>query len=183
MSVVRTQYVIPTAATIPAGGAATAVDVLRPFTSPAQVPYAENTDYVTRPRHLLDNEGGMVVIDLGTVFTALGTLFLRAVEVWQGYPAAQTGLFGAMFPSGSPAPASPSFARAVFSVPGNTLPCTSALIPGIIGGSIVDPKFPGISLKSGEFVRLTFVNTAGAATGEIEAKYDLGVNTVEYRKL
>lgn len=205
MSAVRTQYVIQTTATIAAGpGVSTVVDIVRPE-SPAGVPYAENTDYVTEPRQDVQNESGMVVIEPSTAF-AIAALLLTRVDVYQSYYPAQTGLggpsstfpyptgvSGPMFPSGSTPPSNgvPTLVRTVFQSTAG-LAMNSADIPAILGASAIasgpnpltNPTFPGIELLSGQFVKLTVLNTAGAVgPSTFTAKYDLGVNAVEYRKL
>ena len=184
MSAVRTQYVLQTTATIAAGPAvSTAVDIVRP-TAAAGVPYCEGTDYVTTPRQDVSNESGMVVVEPAAAFL-IAALLLTNVEVWQSYAPAQSGLGSAMFPSGSTPPSNgqPTLVRSVFQSTAG-LAMNSALIPGILGNPITAPVFPGIELLSNQFVKLTILNTAGAIGPAIfTAKYDLGVNAVEYRKL
>jgi len=195
MSAVRTQYITQTPATIAGTPTPTVVDLIRPM-SAAGVPYCEGTNYVTLPRQDISNESGMVVIDLGSVIGVAAAL-LTAVEVWQGYEPAQsfpasvsstgtvTTTAGPMFPSGS-APSgngTPTLVRSVFASTAG-LPCNSALIAGILGSPLATPSFPGIELLASQFVKLSFANTGAAlAASSIAAKYDLGVNAVEYRKL
>jgi hypothetical protein len=196
MSAVRTQYVLQTTATIAAGPAvSTVVDIIRP-TAAAGLPYCEGTDYVTLPRQDVNNESGVVAIEPAAAFLIAG-LLLTNVEVWQSYAPAQTfpstvsstgtvtSLVGPMFPSGA-APAgngSPTIVRSVFASTAG-LAMNSTLIPGILGNPISAPVFPGIELLANQFVKLTILNTAGAiGPGNFTAKYDLGVNAVEYRKL
>jgi len=183
MSAVRTQYVLQTTATIAATPASTAVDIVRP-TAAVGVPYCEGTDYVTTPRQDVSNESGMVVVEPAAAFL-IAALLLTNVEVWQSYAPAQSGLGSAMFPSGSTPPSNgqPTLVRSVFQSTAG-LAMNSALIPGILGNPITAPVFPGIELLSNQFVKLTILNTAGAIGPAIfTAKYDLGVNAVEYRKL
>jgi hypothetical protein len=183
MSAIRTQYITQTPATIAGTPTPTVVDLIRPM-SAAGVPYVENTDYVTLPRQDVSSESGMVVIDLGTVIGVAAAL-LTGVEVWQSYAPAQSGLGSAMFPSGS-APSGNGASTLVRSVFASTagLACNSALIAGILGSPLATPAFPGIELLASQFVKLSFLNTGAAlAASSITAKYDLGVNAVEYRKL
>lgn len=190
MSAVRTQYVTQTTATITAGPAvSTVVDIVRPETA-AGVPYCENTDYVTEPRQVTQNESGMVAIEIPSTF-AIAALLLTRVDVYQSYYPAQTGLGSAMFPSGSTPPSNgqPTLVRSVFQSTAG-LAMNDAKIPSILGAvpggsfTLNSPAFPGIELLHGQFVKLTILNTAGAVgPAVITAKYDLGVNAVEYRKL
>ena len=190
MSAIRTQYITQTSATITAGpGVETVVDIVRPETDPG-VPYSENTDYVTRERQFDQNESGMVVVEMPSAL-AIAALLLKKVEVMQSYFPAQTGLPSAYFPTGS-TPASngePTVVRTHFeSTAGLAMnsPQLPAIVGAVAGGTflLANPAFPGISLQSGQFLRLTIENTnVAVGPAVIAAKYDLGVNAVEYRKL
>jgi hypothetical protein len=188
MSVVRTQYVTEQAVSV-LNNVTTVIDVVRPVTTPAQPPYAENTDYVTRPRHLMEEEAGAATINLqGNILNA--SIYLRAVEVWQAYPTAQTGLTGVpMFPSGSTPAQAPSLVNTVYTsatgLATNTSDNMLVTLRAATGvGGLKTAQIPAITLGAGQFVRLRFYNNAaGDQTGLIQTSYDFGVNNVEYRKL
>lgn len=185
MSVIRKQYVTLTSATLP-DVTLTTVDIVRPESTPG-VPYAEGTDYVTTPRVTMEGEGGMVVVDLPAALENAAA-FLRAVEIWQSYYPAQSGLGSALFPTGATPPSNgqPTLVRTVFTSNGaNSLATNNADVPAILGGTVLAPNAPSLMLGAGQFVRLSIFNNSGGPLGpaNIEARYDFGLNESQYRSM
>ena len=187
-SVVQTQMITQVTTTI-ANTVVTTVDIPRPMTTPAEVAYAEGTDHVTRPIFIREEEGGHVVIDLPAAFKT-SAIYLRRMSIRKLLPTAQKGLVGAsgaLMPTG--APTDDTFVRDVFNSNGaNTLATndTNAL-NDLLGNPIVGAagtapltyvrSFPGITLRSGEYVRMEFYTAGGAVgPGTINAVYKMGLN-------
>ena len=185
MSVLATQFLRRTAATLlNAPAAPTEVDIFGPE-SETETPYAENTDHVIRPRQLRQNEAGFVIVDLPAAFVN-ANIFLRGVEIWSRNSIPfQRGLGTAMFPTGAAVAASPMLKRTVFASTANDTPTTLAATLSILGGTLTGSDAtkdtPALKVNADEFVKLRlFNNTGGPLTDTIDSKFDLGraaVNT------
>jgi len=181
-SVLRTQGINVAAAVTLADAVVTSVDIPRPQTTPAQPAYAENSDHVTSPTFLREEEAGHCVIDLPAVFVA-ATVFLRKLSIKKLLPTAQKGLqdpSSAFFPSG--APTDTTVVRDLVDTgTANTLATNADAVRDLLGnlraGATVR-SFPGISLRAGEFVHMEFFQSTGAPIGpaNINAVYKLGLN-------
>lgn len=181
MAVTRTQGVEQIIASFP-DVTITSVDVPRPQTSPAEPAYAENTDHVIAPPALREMEAGHVQIAFASTLLAAG-VFLDRVEVRKLLPAAQKGIAGpgdAFFPSG--APADETLVRTLVDRAGaDDLLLSDDSVVDLFGrtsGANTVRSYPGITLRSGEFLRLLISNQSGGALNdqEITAKYNLGLN-------
>jgi len=171
MSVLRQQFAQTLVASVP-DATTLEFDLFGPE-SPLAPPYAENTDHVTEPRQVRQNEAGWVVID-GLSNLAVPTVTFD-VEIWQrGAASAQRNLQAPLFPSGAAPAADPSLKRAV----ATGLVGDSTLLPSILGGGLggVDTKdVPALHLRADEFVKLRITNGSGGLLADtFLAKYDLG---------
>jgi len=173
---------------------ATTFDVPRPVTTPAEPAYCEGSDHVIKPTSLEEDFAGEVVVRLPTTLE-LATVFLRSVEVRKLLPAAQKGLAGPsstfphppgavspIFPSG--APTDSEHVRFLVEEAGNTIEMSQGAGHALLGSP--DPtnlaaggltrSYPGITLRAGEYVRLTFYNNSGGDLNNqiITANYNMG---------
>jgi len=179
MGVVRTNFLRRQSVTIPNNGSVT-FDVEGP-SSPAEPPYAEGTDHVTRLRQLRENESGNVRIGLDATLGVAATL-IDSIEIWARNSVGQSGLSAPLFPSGATPSANGAayMIRSVFSAtPG--VPSNDAQALTILGGVLnndATKDTPGIWLEADQMVRITLTDTAGGGdvTGDVTAKYDLGLN-------
>lgn len=197
MTVTRTQGIERVSATA-VDAAFTAVDVPRPQSSPAQVAYAENTDHVVKEPALREFEAGHCVIELGANLVA-ANVFIDKLEIVKLLPTAQKGLSalsgsglnsppGAtppLFPSG--APADETLVRTLVDRgQANDLPTNDAAVGKFLGQTVAPDtvrSYPGITLRAGEFVRITFGNTSGGdLTDLITATYKLGLAQTDTAK-
>ena len=182
MTVLRTQGIERLSVTA-VNAAFTAFDLPRPETTPKQPAYAENSDHVIAPVHLREDEGGHCVIQLGALLTA-ANVWLDKVEIVKLLPTAQkgiTGPSGALFPSGAPSDA--TLVYALMDRGGaNDLSTDDPSSLDLLGmqrnsGVGESRSYPGITLRSGEFVRITLGNTSGGdLTDVVTAVYKLGLN-------
>lgn len=175
MSVIRTQYMERQTISLPSSGTLV-VDVNGP-TSPAETPYAEGTDHVTKKRQLRENESGIVYIDIEGAVN-VSTTFVDAVEIWNRGDPDQTGLTPALFPTGADLASAPYKVRDVFT---GSAPLNSAALKTIFGGTLDDDTTkhtPALSLQANQYVRITLRETAGGGdlAGTVTAKFDLGLN-------
>ncbi|HUW16292.1 MAG TPA: hypothetical protein VMW94_04380 [Actinomycetes bacterium] len=198
MTVTRTQFLANHEVASLANAVEQAIDIPRPQTVPQQAAYAEGSDHVVREPALREFEAGHVIIQAAPDH-AVANVFLRKIEIHQLLPAAQKGLggpsstftfptggTGPLFPSG--APATTSFVRTMFDAGGlNGTLLSDDSVKEILGGNMLDPttglpsrSYPGVTLRAGEFVRLTLFNNTGAAivAGDrtYHAAYKLGQN-------
>lgn len=165
----------------------TLIDIPRPTTTPAELPYAEGTDHVTRPIFLREEEAGHCVIDLPATFVA-ANVFLQTLSIKKLLPAAQKGLqdpSSAFFPTG--APTDNTLVRTLFSDGGaNSLPTNADAVRDLLGNlraSATVRSFPGITLRAGEYVHIELYNNSGGTlTGTINAVYKLGLNQADTGK-
>ena len=180
MSVIRTQFLRHTTATL-INAAETVVDIFGPETA-SEPPYAENTDHVTRPRQVRENEAGVAQVGLPANFLA-ANVFLRKVEIWdkKSLPG-QRGLDPALFPSGA-TPGGSDRKRVVFdSEAADLIDLTDDGMLSILGGSPLDADpdkhTPLLTVGADEFIKLTFFNNSGGDIGPevIQTKFDLGLN-------
>lgn len=186
MTVLRTQGIERISATA-VNAAFTAIDVPRPETSPKEPAYAENSDHVTAPVQLREYEAGHCVVELGAALVA-ANCFLDKVEIVKLLPEAQkgiTGPSGALFPSG--APSDETLVRTLLDRQGaNDLATNDPAIGKFLGQTVAPDTvrtYPGITLRSGEFLRLTFGNTSGGdLTDVITATYKFGLNQADTGK-
>jgi hypothetical protein len=191
MTVTRTQGIERISATA-VNAAFTTFDIPRPQTTPAAVAYAENTDHVIKEPALREFESGHCVVELGAILTA-ANVWLDKVEIVKLLPTAQKGLSslsssglnsppGAnppLFPSG--APSDETLVRVLVDrANANDLATNEDAVLGFLGSpdfSNTVRSYPGITLRSGEFVRVTLGNTSGGdLTDTITATYKLGLN-------
>lgn len=181
-SVLRTQGINQAVAVTLTNAVITAVDIPRPQTTPAQPPYAENTDHVVAPTFLREEEAGHCVIDLPAVFVA-ANVFLTNLSIKKLLPTPQKGLQDpstAFFPTG--APTDTTLVRTLYSDPtGLLLPTNADSLRDLLGNlraSATVRSFPGLSLRAGEFVHMEFKNSSGGDLGpaNINAVYKLGLN-------
>ena len=191
MTVTRTQGIERISATA-VNAAFTAFDIPRPQTTPQEVAYAENTDHVVREPALREFESGHCVIDLGTNLVA-ANVFLDKVEIFKLLPVAQKGLSSLsgsglnsppggsppLFPSG--APSDETFVRTLVDrAEANDLATNEDAVAAFLGqtaGNDTVRSYPGLTLRSGEFVRVTLGNTSGGdLTDTITATYKLGLS-------
>ena len=191
MTVTRTQGIERTSATA-VNLAFTAFDVPRPQTTPAEVAYAENTDHVIKEPAVREFESGHCVIELGALLVA-ANVWLDKVEIVKLLPTAQKGLSslsssglnsppGAnppLFPSG--APSDETLVRVLVDRnQANDLATNETMVGKFLGQTVTPDtvrSYPGITLRSGEFVRITLGNTSGGdLTDVITATYKLGLN-------
>ncbi|HUS83165.1 MAG TPA: hypothetical protein VM013_07945 [Dehalococcoidia bacterium] len=181
MTVTRTQGVLTTAVDFP-DVTVTTFDVPRPETSPKEAAYAETVDHVTRPPALREFEGGHVIVDFPATL-ALPTVFVERVEVRKLLPTAQKGVAGpggALFPSG--APSDETLVRTLIDRNGaDDLPLDDPAIVDFFGNAKATsaPRgYPGVTLRSGEFLRVSLNNTSGGPLNaqQITASYKLGLN-------
>jgi hypothetical protein len=184
MSIVnRAQFLETTTVSFP-NVSATTFDVPRPETTPKEPAYAEGVDHVTKLPSLDEDYAGEVIVRLpGTL--QLATVFLRTLEVRKLLPTAQKGVVGpgdALFPSG--APTDSEHVRFLTQETGNTVATDAGAGPLMLGDG--DPtnlaagglmrSYPGITLRAGEYVRLTLYNNSGGALNDqlISAYYTMG---------
>lgn len=180
MTVTRTQGIERTSATA-VNAAFTSFDVARPQTVPAEVAFAENTDHVVREPAIREFESGHVVIELGALLVA-ADVWLDKVEIRKLLPTPQKGVSGpagALFPTG--APTDETVVRTLVDRANANDLATNETMVGKFLGQTVAPNtvrtYPGITLRSGEFVRITLGNTSGGdLTDDITATYKLGLN-------
>jgi hypothetical protein len=168
-------------------GVVQAVDIPRPQTTPAEPAYAENTDHVTKLPAIREFEAGNVHIELPTLFVA-ADVFLRRVEIRKLLPTAQKAVPGAadaLYPTG--AATDSEFVRDAYNSGGlNELATDGDEVLELLGGelgAVSSKTFPALTLRAGEFVRLTLFNNSGADidTGDrvIRAMYKMGLNEVD----
>jgi hypothetical protein len=180
MTVLRTQGIERLSVTA-INAAFTTFDVPRPETTPKEPAYAENSDHVVAPVALREYEGGHCVVELGTNLTA-ANVFLDKVEIVKLLPTPQKGVAGpggALFPSG--APSDETLVRVLLDRgQANDLPTDAEAVLGFLGQanfSNTVRSYPGITLRSGEFVRITLGNTSGGdLTDAVTATYKFGLN-------
>ena len=180
MTVTRTQGIERISATA-VNAAFTAFDLPRPVTTPQEPAYAENSDHVVAEPSLREFEAGHCVISLGGLLTA-ADVFLDKVEIMKLLPIAQKGVSGpssALFPSG--APSDETLVRTLVDRgEANDLSTDAEAVTGFLGQanfSNTVRSYPGITLRSGEFVRLTLGNTSGGdLTDDITTTYKLGLS-------
>lgn len=158
----------------------TTLDIPRPVTTPAEPPYAEGTDHVTRPDRLREDEGGNVCIHIPTALMP-ANIFIRRISIQRMLPTPQKGISGpdgALFPSG--ASTDQEFVRDVLNMgTGNTLLLSDASVQDLLGvdtAAGMPRTYPGLTLMAGEFVRLEVYNNTGGPVGPatIEAIYRMG---------
>lgn len=163
---------------------ATTFDVPRPQTTPAEPAYAEGVDHVTKLPSIEEDYAGEVVVRLpGTL--QLATVFMRTVEIRKLLPTAQKGVAGpadALFPSG--ASTDSEHVRFAVQEAVNTVAMDAGAGPLMLGDG--DPtnlaagglmrSYPGITLRAGEFTRITLYNNSGGALNDqlISAYYTMG---------
>lgn len=193
MSIVnRAQFLESVTHSFPTATPVQTFDVPRPQTEPAQVAYAEGTDYVTKPTHVDEDYAGEVVISLPAALQ-LATVLLQVVEIRKLLPTAQKGLSspsssfphppgvsGALFPSGAPTDSE----HVRFQVQENATPTSGIPLNGDVAlsylgmevGGSPGRSYPGITLRAGEYVRLTIANNSGGdlLNQQIEAHYRMG---------
>lgn len=183
MTTTRTQGIERTLVDFPiAPSTVTAFDLPRPETSPKDPGYAENTDHVTKLPAIREMEAGHCVVDFATTLAVAG-VFLDKVEVRKLLPIAQKGITGpgdALYPTG--APTDESLVRVLLDRGGaNDLLLSDDAANdffGVIKGNATVRSYPGITLRAGEFLRITLDNTSGGAllAQAITATYKLGLN-------
>ena len=188
MTVTRTQGIERTLVDFPiAPSTITTFDLPRPETSPKDPAYAENTDHVTKVPAIREMEGGHCVVDFAATLL-LPTVFLQKVEVRKLLPIAQKGLGyngegenpGALYPTG--APTDESLVRVLLDRGAvNDLPIDDDAVVDFFGNAKVAgaPRgYPGVTLRAGEFLRITLDNQSGGALAAqaITATYKLGLN-------
>lgn len=163
---------------------ATTFDVPRPETTPKEPAYAEGVDHVTKLPSIDEDYAGEVVIRLpGTL--QLATVFLRTLEIRKILPTAQKGVAGpgdALFPTGA-ATDSEHVSFAVQEA-ANTIDMAAGAGPLMLGDG--DPanlaagglmrSYPGITIRAGEFARITLYNNSGGDLNNqlISAYYTMG---------
>jgi len=195
MTVLRTQGIERISATA-VDAAFTAFNLPRPQSTPVQPAYAEGVDHVTRPEALREFEAGQCVIELGALLVA-ADVFLDKVEIVKLLPTPQKGMSGLsssginsppgaeepLFPSGAPADA--ELVRVLVDrKEANDLSTDDVSVndlfglPKYAGGAGGETRsYPGITVRAGEFVRLTLGNTSGGdLTDTITVNYKLGLN-------
>lgn len=180
MTVLRTQGIEQLSVTA-VNATFTTFDLPRPETAPKAPAYAENSDHVTAPIQLREDEGGHVVVEFGTNLVA-ATVWLDKVEIVRLLPTPQkgiTGPSGAMFPSG--APSDETLVRTLLDRgQANDLATNTDAFLDFFGQpshSNTVRSYPGITLRSGEFVRITLGNTSGGdLTDLVTGTYKLGLN-------
>ena len=163
---------------------ATTFDVPRPQTTPAEPAYAEGVDHVTKLPSIDEDFAGEVVVKLPSTL-ALSTVFLRTLEVRKLLPAAQKGVVGpgdALFPSG--AGVDSEHVRYLAQETGNTIGMTAGAGPALLGAPDLTNlaaggltrSYPGITIRAGEYVRITLYNNSGGALNDqiIQANYNMG---------
>ncbi len=181
MAVTRTQGVELITVSFP-DVTITSFDLPRPQTTPAEPPYAENTDHVIAPPALREMEAGHCQVEFPAALLVAG-VFLDRVEVRKLLPAAQLGVSGpadALFPSG--APTDEALVRTLVDRDGaDDLLLSAESVTDLFGrtsGANTVRSYPGITLRSGEFLRILISNQSGGALNnqDILAKYNLGLN-------
>jgi hypothetical protein len=185
MTVTRHQALTQVTADFP-NVTATAVDLPRPETTPKEPGYAETVDHVTRPVSLDEFYGGHCIVEMPSTLK-LVTVFLRRAEIRTLLPTPQKGVAtpaNALFPSG--APTASEHVRDLVNVTGNVFPCNGDAVQDLFGLPHTTPattvrSFPGVTLREGEYIRLTFYNNSGGALNDqtIRAVYKLGLNQVD----
>ncbi len=163
---------------------ATTFDVPRPETTPKEPAYAEGVDHVTKLPSIDEDYAGEVVVKLPATL-ALATVFLRTLEVRKLLPAAQKGVVGpggALFPSG--ASTDSEHVRFLAQETGNTVGMTAGAGPALLGAADLTNlaaggltrSYPGITLRAGEYARITLYNNSGGALNDqiIQANYNMG---------
>lgn len=191
MTVLRTQGIERTSVTA-VNGAFTTFDLPRPETTPKEPAYAENSDHVVAPVQLREYEAGHCVVELGTTLVA-SNVFLDKLEIVKLLPTPQKGLSGLSStginsPPGAEEPLFPSGAAADAELvrvlldrqQANDLATNEDLVTKFLGGtdgSDTVRSYPGITLRSGEFVRITLGNTSGGnLTDTVTGTYKFGLN-------
>ncbi len=181
MTVTRTQGIERTLVSFP-DVTTTTFDLPRPQTTPQDPPYAELTDHLNKNQNLREFEAGHVVVDFASTL-AVASVFLDKVEVRKLLPAAQKGVAtpgNALFPTGSPT--DETLVRTLIDRAGaNDLLLSDSAVLDFFGnaktGNTVR-SFPGVTLRAGEFLRISIRNNSGGALNNqaITATYKLGLN-------
>jgi len=161
----------------------TSFDIPRPqTTTPAQVPYAEGSDHVVEPPARDDFSAGHCTVELPATLK-LANVYCRTVEIRKALPPAQTGnvTAAALFPNG--APAASGHVRFIVNETTDVLPTASDAFLDLMGEphatvSTTVRSFPGITLREGEFIRMSLYNNSGGALTDqvITANYKFGLN-------
>lgn len=175
MSVLRRQFLRQVVVSTAAAPSVTLVDIVGPE-SAQEAPYAEGTDYVTRPRQSLQNNAGWVVVD-GWDGSSLATANLTVdVEIWSRATVSHgRNIQAPLFPNGGGVATDPVLKRVVATgVPGNSAALV-AILGGEFGGDEAKDK-PALYVNADEFIRLRLTATTGGALGPVtlSAKFDFG---------
>jgi len=162
----------------------TSFDIPRPqTTTPAQVPYAEGSDHVVEPPARDDFSAGHCTVELPATLK-LANVYCRTVEIRKILPPAQKGVQGpatAYYPTG--APTDTGHVRFIVNETTDVLPTASDAFLDLMGEphatvSTTVRSFPGITLREGEFIRMSLYNNSGGALTDqvITANYKFGLN-------
>jgi len=182
MTITRTQGIERTLVDFP-DTTTTTFDVPRPETTPKSPAYAENTDHVTKLPAIREFEAGHVIVDFASTLK-VAAVFLDKVEIRKLLPIAQKGVGNAgsaLYPSG--APTDETLVRVLLDRgSANDLLLNDPAVDDFFGNAKIPAQaprgYPGVTLRSGEFLRLTIRNNSGGALNaqEITASYKLGLN-------
>jgi len=183
MTVTRIQATTAVTASFP-NTAATTFDIPRPQTTdPAPVPYAENADHVIAPPARDEYSAGHCTVELPATLK-LANVYCRTIEIMKMLPPAQKAVASAetaLFPTG--APTNIAHIRYIVNFDTDVLPTASDAFLDLMGEphAVVATSvrsFPGITLREGEFIRMTLYNNSGGALNDqvITANYKLGLN-------
>lgn len=193
MSIVnRAQFLETVTHSFPTATPLQTLDVPRPQTTPASPAYAEGVDHVTKLPSLDEDYAGEVIITTPSTLN-LVTVFLRTVEVRKLLPTPQKGLTtpssssisfpppvtGVLFPSGAATDSEHVRYLVNESGAGSGFPMNGDTAQAFLGmevGNSPGRSYPGITLRAGEYVRLTFSNDSGGDLNSqlIEARYSMG---------
>jgi hypothetical protein len=190
MSIVnRAQFAEQVTVSLP-DAALTTFDIPRPVTTPAEPPYAEGADHVIRDPNRDELYGGEVTLKLPTTLV-IATAFLRMVEIRKLLPATQKGLAGTSstfpHPPGATPPIFPTGAasdsehvRYAVQEAADSLAMDSDAVAQMLGMEVATSSpgrsYPGITLRAGEYVRLSINVASGGPLNSqvIGANYNMG---------
>ena len=160
----------------------TTFDLPRPETTPKEAAYSETVDHVTRPPANREMEAGHCVVDFAASLK-VASVFLDKVEVRKLLPIPQKGIAGpgdALYPTG--APTDESLVRVLLDRgAADDLLLSDDAADDFFGNakdSQTARSFPGITLRAGEFLRISISNQSGGALNAqaVTATYKLGLN-------